>query len=135
MSPLRGAFTLVELIAVIVVLAILAGVAIPKYMDYSASAKQSACQGVLGGARSAISNFYLNSAVTGTAAYPTLVQMQTVGTVLQEVLPANPYNNSSTISAATWASTPPVSGVNGWNYDAAAGKFWANSSTVSENSW
>jgi prepilin-type N-terminal cleavage/methylation domain-containing protein len=35
------AFTLVELIAVIVVLAILAGVAVPRYFEYSARAKTS----------------------------------------------------------------------------------------------
>lgn len=35
------AFTLIELIAVIVVLAILAGVAIPKYFDYTTRAKTS----------------------------------------------------------------------------------------------
>ncbi|HZW06792.1 MAG TPA: prepilin-type N-terminal cleavage/methylation domain-containing protein [Phycisphaerales bacterium] len=41
------AFTLVELIAVIVVLAILAGVAIPKYFDYSTRARASALSGTL----------------------------------------------------------------------------------------
>ena len=129
------AFTLVELIVVIVVLAILAGVAIPKYIDYSANAKAAACRGVLGGARSAIANFYANSAVSGTPAWPTLVQMQTTGTVMQEALPNNPYMTNNTIAAATWATTPPTSGTNGWNYDATTGHFWANSTTVSENTW
>lgn len=39
---LRRGFTLIELIAVIVVLAILAGVAIPRYMDYSERARVTA---------------------------------------------------------------------------------------------
>ncbi|MCX5688428.1 MAG: prepilin-type N-terminal cleavage/methylation domain-containing protein [Planctomycetota bacterium] len=134
-NVLARAFTLVELVAVIVVLAILAGVAIPKYIDYSASAKVSATKGILGGARSAIANFYANSAVSGTPAYPTLVQMQTLGTVLQEAVPANPYNNSATIAAATWSSTAPTSGSNGWNYDASTGRFWANSNNVGENAY
>ena len=130
------AFTLIELVAVIVVLAILAGVAIPKYIDYAANAKASACKGILGGVRSAIANFYANSAVSGTPAFPTLVQLQTVGTVVTEAVPANPYSthaNAALIAAATWAATPPVSGTNGWNYDATAGRFWANSNTVSEH--
>lgn len=42
----RG-FTLIELIAVIVVLAILAGVAIPKYIDYSQQARVTAAQASL----------------------------------------------------------------------------------------
>jgi prepilin-type N-terminal cleavage/methylation domain-containing protein len=41
----RGGFTLVELIAVIVVLAILAGVAIPKYFDYRDRAAASSLAG------------------------------------------------------------------------------------------
>jgi prepilin-type N-terminal cleavage/methylation domain-containing protein len=38
---MRRAFTLVELIAVIVVLAILAGVAVPRYFDYAQRARVS----------------------------------------------------------------------------------------------
>ena len=131
------AFTLVELIVIIVVLAILSGVAIPKYIDYTANAKSSACKATLGAVRTAISNSYANSALTGTPAFPTLVQMQTLGTVMQENLPNNPYNNSNVIAAATWAATPPTAGVNGWNYDATAGRFWANSNTagIGENAW
>jgi prepilin-type N-terminal cleavage/methylation domain-containing protein len=129
----RG-FTLIELIAVIVVLAILAGVALPKYFDYAAKAKESACMGVLGGVRAGIANFYANTAINGSAAYPTLLQLQTVGTVMQEDVPENPYNGSGVIQAAVWnAADPPVSGTAGWNYDATNGKFWANSDTVGEN--
>lgn len=136
--PVARAFTLVELIVVIVVLAILSGVAIPKYFDYAAKAKESSCKGTLGAVRSGIANFYANSIVqNGTAAYPTLTNMQTLGSVMQEALPANPYNNSATIAAATWAATPPVTGNAGWNYDASAGKFWPNSTTtgVNEHLW
>ena len=120
----------------IVVLAILAGVALPRYFDYAAQAKVSSCKGTLGGVRAAIANFYANSAISGTATYPTLVQMQTQGTVMQEAIPANPYNNSATIAAAVWnAAAPPVSGANGWNYDPAVGRFWANSNAVAENTF
>ena len=135
----NAAFTLIELIVVIVVLAILSGVAIPKYLDYSSKAKESACKGTLGAARSAIANWYANQlVVNGTAAYPTLTQIQTSGTVMQDTMPVNPYNNSSTIAAATYSSSaPPVTGNAGWNYDATTGKFWPNSNTtgVGENAW
>ena len=133
----RRAFTLIELIAVIVVLAILSGIAIPKYFDYTAQAKASSTKGTLGGVRSAIANFTSNSSLTGTTAYPTLPQLQTVGTVMQEAIAPNPYNSDATIAAATWAVTPPVSGTNGWNYDATTGRFWANSTTagVNEHLW
>lgn len=130
------AFTLIELIAVIVVLAIISGIAIPKYFDYAAKARESATKGALGGVRSGIANYYANSALSGTATFPTLTQIQTVGTVMQERIPPNPYNNSAIVLTATWdAISPPVAGTGGWNYDPATGRFWANSNTVGENEW
>ena len=139
--PRSRGFTLVELIVIIVVLAILSGVAIPRYIDYTANARASAVRATLGGVRTAIANFYANSDLSGTIAWPTLVQMQTLGTVMQEAIPANPYitsTNAASYVAATWSATPPVTtgaNVAGWNYDAASGRFWANSNTVSENTW
>jgi prepilin-type N-terminal cleavage/methylation domain-containing protein len=44
-QPTRRAFTLVELIAVIVVLAILAAVAVPRYFDYARQARVNAIAG------------------------------------------------------------------------------------------
>jgi len=134
----RNAFTLIELIAVIVVLAILSGVALPKFFDYSAKAKESACKGALGGVRAGIANFYANAAVNGSAAYPTYAEISATGTVMQEAIPENPYNSDNTIRDAdgTWVeSNPPVSGTNGWAYDETNGKFWANTSTtgITEN--
>ncbi|MBX3356889.1 MAG: prepilin-type N-terminal cleavage/methylation domain-containing protein [Phycisphaeraceae bacterium] len=135
----RRAFTLIELIVVIVVLAILSGVAIPKYLDYSASAKASSCRATLGAARSAITNYIAQSGLNGAATPPALVTFQTLGGVMNEPLPANPYMASSEIAAATYpaspATPPPVSGSHGWNYDPASGRFWANSDTVGENTW
>ncbi len=115
----RRAFTLIELIAVIVVLAILSGVAIPKYLDYSARARSSALQGSLGGVRSGIANFYANSAIDGDAAYPTLVELTTVGTVMQEAAPTNPYNGLNTVVTATLAEANARTISNaaaGWRY-------------------
>jgi len=64
------AFTLIELIAVIVVLAILAGVAVPRYFDYTARAKTSSLQATMGNVRSGIQNFYANSCLNGTRPIP-----------------------------------------------------------------
>ena len=139
MNARTRAFTLIELIAVIVVLAILSGIAIPRYIDSSTRARESAAKGTLGAVRSAIANFYANSSVSGAAAWPTLGQIQTFGPtgVMQEPLPPNPYNNADEIRTATWAATPPVSGSEGYCYDPATGKFWLNSTTagVNEHLW
>ena len=134
----RRGFTLVELIAVMVVLAVLAGVAIPKYFDYADRARTSALSGALGGTRTGIASFYTNSSFNGTAAYPTLAELATLGTVMQEKLPDNPYNSLNNVVAITVladaqnrvvANTTTV----GWNYyvDNTASPpiaiFWANS--------
>ncbi|MGQ0627519.1 MAG: type IV pilin protein [Phycisphaerales bacterium] len=113
-----SAFTLIELIAVIVVLAILAGVAVPRYFDYTDRAKAAALQGTLGNVRSAVNNFYANASLSGTPAYPTAAQLATQGTVLQDAFPINPFNNLSSITAATSAefTARTASGSFGWRY-------------------
>jgi prepilin-type N-terminal cleavage/methylation domain-containing protein len=60
--PAHG-FTLVELIVIIVVLAILSGVAIPRYMDYTAQAKQSADRACIAGIRVALCHAFVNHRV------------------------------------------------------------------------
>ncbi len=137
-SPVRLGFTLIELIAVVVILAILAGVALPTYFDHQAKARESATKGVLGGTRAGIAMFYADKAINGTAAYPTLLELSTLGTVMQETLPENPYMADNEIIAAVWAAAPPATNVEGWAYDVALGRFWANSdgvAPVSENLW
>lgn len=134
----RG-FTLIELIAVIVVLAILSAVAIPRYIDYTARARESAVRGTLGGVRSAIANFYALQAVNGSARFPTHTEMTTLGTVMQEAIMANPYQTNTATAATirdannTWTATPPISGNQGWAYDATNGRFWCNTTTTSIN--
>lgn len=141
----RKGFTLIELIAVIVVLVILAGVALPKYFDYSESAKESAVKGTLGGVRSGIANYFANTSIEGEAAYPTLAELIERGTVMQEPIPANPYKDgdrADEVRSAEWDdANPPVAGQEGWAYDPVTGRFWANSNEVPtsrggpENTW
>lgn len=137
-SRRAGAFTLIELIAVIVVLAILAGVAVPRYFDYTNRARTSALQGTLGNMRSAISNFYANASLSGTPAYPTLAQLTTAGTVVIDTFPTNPFNNLATVTAATSGdfAARTVAGTAGWRYyvdntlATPAYGFYANSATA-----
>lgn len=144
-SVLRRGFTLIELIAVVVILAILAGVALPRYFDYAVQAKVSSAKGTLGGVRAGIANFMANNAIGGGAVdYPTLVELQTLGTVMQEALPDNPYVDDNTIVSATSveaAARTVVVGGAGWAYyvdnalTPSAYTFYANTDTagVAEN--
>jgi len=134
----RRGFSLVELIAVIAVMAILAAVAIPKFFNYTDKAKEASVKATLATTRTAIANFYADKAASGTAAYPTLKELRTLGTVLNEGMPANPFNKSETIAKAAFdVNSPPTAGKAGWNYDPATGRFWANTATasVNENTW
>ena len=89
----RRAFTLIELIAVIVVLAILAGVAIPRFLDQSDAARISAAKGARSALASAVLNYRMHSEMeTGEARWPTdlLEIMESGGEHLW-----NPYHDAS----------------------------------------
>lgn len=112
------AFTLIELIAVVMILSLLAGVAVPRYFDYAANARTSALQGSLGNVRSALNTFYTNASLAGTPRYPTLAELTTGGTVLVSDFPSMPYNALTSVAAATSGdfTARSVSGTAGWRY-------------------
>ena len=134
---------MIELVAVIVVLAILAGVALPKYFDYAADARLSSCKGVLGGVRAGIANYYANEAIAGSAFYPSLLDLNTPGNCMQVNMADNPYDSTAdaamvylaTPAEAAARTTPTADSVTkiGWGYDVTTGIFYALTDGVSEN--
>jgi len=143
MTPFRSekGFSLIELVIIIVVLGILAAVAIPKYQDITAKAKESSARAAMGGIRSGVTIFYANAAVTtGTATWPTVAELGTVGTVMEQAMPKNPYqlDTSAPDSIVTGVTKGVIVGARGgWAYKAATGELWPNTSTsgVNENNW
>lgn len=132
----KSGFTLVELVVVIIVLGILGAIAVPKFLDFTTDAKDSALKGSLGGVRSAISNYYAYAGTPaggGSAAYPTLAELTTAGTVMAQDLPDNPYSTGSDknkVVAGTTKGTPVTSGTTGgWCYKASTGEFWADTAS------
>lgn len=137
-KTLARGFTLIELVAVMVVLAVLAGVAVPKFLDYSDRAKSSALEGTLGGVRAGIANFFTDQMVDGDARYPTFEELTEVGTVMQEPIPKNPYSGLTDVVEVESLANAQNRAVSqsttyGWNYfvdndaDPPIAIFWANS--------
>jgi prepilin-type N-terminal cleavage/methylation domain-containing protein len=136
----NAGFTLIELVIIIVVLGILAAVAIPKYQDISADAKAASCRGALGGLRSGVTIWYANQAVkTGTASWPAVVDLNTIGTVMEQEIPKNPYcdqaNYPDSVISTANAKGTLVGTDCGWAYNTSTGEIWANTNVVGENTW
>lgn len=131
-SNKRG-FTLVELVIIIVVLGIIAAVAVPKYLDITAEAKESSCKASLGALRSGVSIWYAREAARGnTPTYPPIDSLRTVSVVMDRAIPGNPYQTDAPDSIVTGV-TKGTRG--GWAYKVSTGEIWANTSGSSENSW
>ncbi len=85
--PKRAGFTLIEAMAVIVVLSILAVMATAKFIDFRANASASVETATVGVIREAVSQYRLNAAIAGGPALPATLDGAAANTVSAPTTP------------------------------------------------
>ncbi len=107
MNHKQAGFTLIELIAVIVILGILAATAVPRFVDMSASAAQATVDGVAGGLGSASALNYAAEVAknAGVANAPAVIDQANCTDASDLLVPTGLPSAGYTITAAVLVDT------------------------------
>ena len=132
----RKAFTLIEVLIVVVIMAVLAATIIPQFSSSTQDAKTSQTTFNTHTLRSQIELYRIHH-----GSYPTVDGFETAMTVKDETtgygpymdeVPDNPFADAAVANkVAATTSTSPASGdgSSGWQYNATTGGIWPNHAT------
>ncbi len=142
----RSAFTLIEVLIVVVIMAVLAATIIPQFSSSTKDAKVSSLKFNMHTLRSQIELYKVHHlgdypAVTD-AALPQLTGATDVdgktgtsgtdypyGPYVDNDLPANPFDGKNAVTAVSLSGAKPTAASGsdgGWQYDVATGAIWPN---------
>jgi len=132
----KSAFTLVEVLIVVVIMAVLAATIIPQFSDSTKDAKVSSLEFNLHTLRSQIQLYKsqhdgevpsgtLAELLDKTDSKGTISASGAYGPYVAEI-PTNPFNDSNSVKAITNspAQAADVSTTDGWLYNATTGEIW-----------
>ena len=135
----NSAFTLIEVLIVVVIMAVLAATVIPQFASSTTDAKESTAKFNMHSLRSQIELYRIHHGEYPTLSDNTLPQMLDAtdagGTISStgaygpylDAIPPNPYDNESLIyTASSDSPTEETSDGKGWQYHQASGGIWPN---------
>ncbi len=122
----RNAFTLIEVLIVVIIMAVLAATIIPQFADSTTDAKQSALEFNSHTMRSQVELYKMHD-----GSYPATLTDLTSTTAdgygpYIDAVPENPFNGSSAEAAVSSVPAGPNATGEGWLYMNTTGQIWAN---------
>lgn len=123
----RAAFSLVELVVVVLIIGILAAVAAPRMFDTAGSARDAATRASLGIVRDSIELYRSqNGSYPPAATLSTAIKPFIKGT-FPSVQSTTATNQNNTVVASSADPITVVAGTAGWAYNQTTGEFVVNS--------